>query len=129
VRSRLLVGIAAALVLAAAVVGGILFVREDDPPTAYDADIEDDFMATCTADAEALGFSDPAGYCGCAFDRIRAEIPFDEYLEIDAALAADPADVPARLDRIRTACYLEVEVGASATTAPPVEIPLTTAPA
>ncbi len=126
---RLLVAIAAAVVLAAGVVGGILYLREEDPPTDYDARIEDDFMATCTADAEAAGFAQSGDYCRCAFDRVREQIPYDRFLEIDAALAVDPAAVPGPLDRIRTACYFEVEVGATGLTVTGSGVPSTTVPA
>lgn len=116
-NSRLLAGLAAVVVLAGLVVFGILFLRDDDeaPPTAYDDRIEDDFMATCTTDAEALGFTRAQDFCRCAYDGIREAIPFDRFLEIDAALAADPSAVPDDVDRIRTSCYLEIE---SASTTP-----------
>jgi hypothetical protein len=109
--SRLVLLVLGALVLAGLVVGGILFLRDDDPapPTEYDARIEDDFMATCTTDAESLGFSRAGDYCRCAYDRIREDIPFDRFLEIDAALAEDPSAVPDDVDRPRTSCYLQVE--------------------
>ena len=120
--SKLVVGAAAVAVLAAMVVGGILFVRDDDPPTDYDARIEDDFMATCTADAENLDFTRSVDFCRCAYDGIRAEIPFDRFLAMDAALEADPTAVPGPVDRIRTACYLEIEAAGPT-------VPSTTAPA
>jgi hypothetical protein len=123
--SKLVVGAAAVAVLAAVVVSGILFLRDEDPPTDYDARIEDDFMAKCTADAENLDFSRSADFCRCAYDGIRAEIPFDRFLAMDAALEADPAAVPGPVDRIRTACYIEIEA-AGPTLSP---VPSTTAPA
>lgn len=124
--SRMVIGAAAVVVLAAVVVGGILYLRDEDPTTDYDARIEDDFMTTCTADAEAEGFARAGDFCRCAYDAIRTEIPFDRFLEIDAALAADPSAVPGPVDRIRTACYLEVEA-AGPSIAPTV--PSTTVPA
>ena len=116
--SRLVLLIVGALVLAGLVVGAILFLRDEEPapPTAYDARIEDDFMATCTTDAESLGFSRAGNFCQCAYDGIREEIPFRRFLEIDAALAADPSAVPDEVDRIRTTCYLEVEAAGATTT-------------
>jgi hypothetical protein len=122
--SKLALGAAAVVVLAAAVVGGILLLRDEDPPSDYDARIEDDFMATCTADAEARGFARPEDFCRCAFDDIRAEIPYDRFVEIDAALQADPTAVPGPVDRIRTACYLEIEAAGL----PPTTVPSTTVP-
>jgi hypothetical protein len=125
--NRLLLGLAGVVVLAGLVVGGILFLRDSDepPPTDYDQAIEDDFMATCTADADALGFTRSADFCGCAYDGIREAIPFDRFLEIDAALQADPSAVPDQVDRIRTSCYLRVEAAGISTVPEP---PATTEP-
>ena len=81
-ESRVVLAVAAAVVLLAAVAGGILYLRDEDPPSAYDAEIEDDFMATCTADAEALGFTRPADHCACVFDRIRTEIAFERFVDV-----------------------------------------------
>jgi hypothetical protein len=120
-RTRLLLGALAVVVLAGAVVGGILVLRDEDPPTDYDARTEDDFMAACTADAEARGFVRAEDHCRCAYDAIREEIPYERFLEIDADLVADPDEVPPVLDRIRAACYLETEAAGPS-------IPLTTAP-
>ncbi len=124
--SRLIIGVAAVVVLAATVVGGILYLRSEDPATDYDTSIEDEFMTSCTADAEAQGFTRATDFCRCAYDAIRQDIPFDEFLAMDAELAADPSAVPGSIDRIRTACYLDVEA-AGPTVAPTV--PSTTLPA
>jgi hypothetical protein len=98
-----------AVVLIGLATGGILLARDDAPPTDYDDRIEDDFMATCTDDAEALGFAHPDEYCRCAYEAITIAVPFDRFLEIDAALQADPTSVPRSIQRIRTRCYLQVE--------------------
>ena len=124
--SRLIIGAAGVVVLAAVVVGGILYLRDEDPATDYDAATEDDFMTTCTADAAAQGFTRSGDFCRCAFDAIRIQIPFDRFLEIDEALTADPSVVPGPIDRIRTTCYLQVEA-AGPTLIPTV--PSTTVPA
>jgi hypothetical protein len=125
--NRLLVGLAGVVVLAGLVVGGILFLRDSDeaPPTDYDQAIEDDFMATCTADADSLGFTRSGDFCQCAYDGIAETIPFDRFLEIDAALQADPSAVPDEVDRIRTACYLQIEAGGTSSVPEP---PATTEP-
>jgi hypothetical protein len=124
VAGRLVLGAAGVVVLAGLVVGGILLLRDgdDEPPTDYDARIEDDFMATCTRDAEDLGFTRAEDYCRCAYDGIREDVAFDRFLEIDRALQDDPTAVPEQVDRIRTACYLEVEAGGAPT------VPTTTEP-
>lgn len=124
--SKVIIALAAVVVLAGAVVGGILYLRDEDPATDYAAAIEDDFMTTCTADAEAQSFTRAGDFCRCAYDAISTEIPYERFLEIDAALAADPSAVPGPIDRIRTACYLEVEA-AGPTITPTV--PSTTVPA
>ena len=110
---------ATVVVLAGLVVGGILLSRDEDPPTDYDARTEDDFMATCTTDAEAAGLTGASAYCGCTFAALREQVPYDRFVEIDAALAADPTAVPDVLDRIRTDCYLQVERGVVPTTVTP----------
>ena len=122
---RLLVGLVAVVGLAAVVVGGILYVRDEDPPTDYDARTEDDFMATCTADADQLGFTRSGDFCQCAYDDITAEIDYDDFVEIDAALQEDPSAVPDEIDRIRTACYVEVEAAGAPV---PTSAPSTTEP-
>jgi hypothetical protein len=124
---RLLLGLAGVVVLAGLIVGGILFLRDSDeaPRTEYDQAIEDDFMATCTADAETLGFTRADEFCQCAYDGIREDIPFDRFLEIDAALQADSAAVPDEVDRIRTSCYLRIEAAGTSTVPEP---PATTQP-
>ena len=121
--SKLVVGAAAAVVLAVVVVGGILSLRDEGPSTDYDARIEDDFMATCPADAESPAFTRPGDFCRCVYDDIRAEIPFDRFLEIDEALQADPTAVPGPVDRIRTACYLEIEAAGPLTTVASTTVP------
>ncbi len=122
---RLVVGAVAVLGLAALVVGGILYLRDEDPPSDYDARTEDDFMATCTADADSLGFSRAEDFCRCAYDDIRAEVPYDRFVAIDEALQADPSAVPEEIDRIRTACYVEVEAAGAPTG---TTVPTTTEP-
>ncbi len=116
---RLWVAVGAVTVAAVAVVGGILVLRGDDdePPTGYEGEVADDFTAACTADAEARGIDDPAGFCACAFEAIRQRIPFDRFLEIDAALRADPTAVPPAIERIRTECYLAGTPAAPGTSA------------
>src|SRR5215212_412108 len=96
--SRLLVGAVAVVGLAALVVGGILYLRDEDPPSDYDARTEDDFMATCTADADSLGFTRADDFCQCAYDDIAARIDYDRFVEIDEALQADPSAVPDEID-------------------------------
>jgi hypothetical protein len=125
--ARLFLGLAGVVVLAGLVVGGILFLRDSDdaPPTEYDQQIEDDFMATCTADADQLGFTQSGEFCQCAYDGISEAIPFDRFLEIDAALQSDPSAVPDEVDRIRTSCYFQVEAAGVATVPEP---PVTTQP-
>jgi hypothetical protein len=109
--TRLLLAVLGCLVLAGAVVGGILLARDEDPPTTYDAEIEENFISTCTADAEDLGFDQPDGFCDCVYSGIRQDVPFDRFLEIDEALRTDPGDVPPVIGRIRTRCFLEHEAG------------------
>lgn len=106
---RLLLVAVGVLVLVALVVGGILLLRDDDPPTSYDAQIEEDFLAACTADAEAGGFAHPRDFCACAYGAITRQVPFDEFLRYDESLRDEPQEVPPVIDRIRSRCYVQVE--------------------
>ena len=74
-------------------------------------------MATCTADAESLGFTQAADFCQCAYDDIRARSPTTATWRSIWSSQEDPAAVPDEVDRIRTACYVEVE--AAGAPAPP----------
>jgi hypothetical protein len=101
------VTLAGATVLVGALIGGILLLRGDPGDTTdYDDAVAERFLSVCTADATALGFSAPAEFCRCSYDRIAAEIPFERFVEIDATMREDPGDVPDEIDRIRTDCFV-----------------------
>lgn len=106
-RRRLLATLGGGAVMVVVAIGGILLLREDpDDPTDYDDAVADQFLSVCTADATDLGFTAPAEFCRCSFDRIRVEIPFERFVEIDAAMREDPGAVPEEIDRIRTDCFV-----------------------
>jgi len=116
-RRRLLWTVALGAVLAAAAIGGILIMRADpDDQTDYDEAVAQRFLSVCRADAVDAGFADAEGFCRCTYDRIRVEIPYDRFVEIDAALADDPGAVPDEIDRIRTACFADSAIPTSTPT-------------
>jgi hypothetical protein len=128
-RRRLLATLLGGAVLAAAVIGGILLLRGDsDDQTDYNGAVADRFLAVCTADATDAGFNDPGGFCRCSYDRIRAEIPFERFVEIDAAMRDDPTAVPDEIDRIRTECFVEAASATPSTVTPATDPSVTTTP-
>jgi hypothetical protein len=53
---------------------------------------EQNFMDACvSAEGDDAGAEDR---CGCIYDRIVEEVPFEDFQEFDDRLAADPTDVP-----------------------------------
>jgi hypothetical protein len=125
-RGRLLGAVLVGTVLIAAAIGGILLLRGDrDDQTDYDDGVADRFLSVCTADAAGLGFVDPDGFCRCSYERIRAEIPFERFVEIDAAMAERSAPAPEEIVRIRSECY---GAAPSATAVPPTSVPSVTRP-
>lgn len=106
--ARLWLGIAAAAI-AAVVVAVVLLVvvRPADP--GYDDATRQRFLDACTAE----GGDAVAGTCGCLYDRMAADLPFERFEAVDELLAAEtveagqplalPADVQALLD----ACLAE----------------------
>ena len=131
---RLIATLVGGAVLTAIVLGAILIARGDgDEQTDYDESVAERFLSVCTADAADLGFTDPDGFCRCSYDRIRAEIPYERFVEIDAAVSEDPGGLPDEIDRIRTECFADPAAGAPSvivpTSAPSASAPSTTATA
>lgn len=102
------------------VIGGILLLRGDaDEQTDYDEAVAERFLSVCTQDAADLGFAAPAEFCRCSYERIVAEIPFDRFVQMDAAMREDPGAVPDEIDRIRTDCFVGTAPTPPPTTAAP----------
>ncbi|CAN5244395.1 hypothetical protein BH18ACT4_BH18ACT4_04140 [soil metagenome] len=87
----------------------------DDKREAYSVDTETQFMATCVA---SVGEGERS-LCGCIYDSITEEIPFEEFEELDRRLNDDPdAELPERIDALVVECATNPETGGdgSATT-------------
>jgi hypothetical protein len=72
----------------------------DDQSTGYDDRVEREFLAACAA-------ATPAEVCGCLYDRIADEIPFERFEEIDRDLT-DPSKVPDDVTALAIGCATEV---------------------
>lgn len=65
----------------------------------YNATIEQNFMNSCTSDAEP-----GPDVCQCAYDKIEATVPFERFVEIDEELNQNPDARPQELVDILTEC-------------------------
>jgi hypothetical protein len=68
----------------------------------YNATIEQNFMNSCTSDAEP-----GPDVCQCAYDKIEATVPFERFVEIDEELSQNPEARPQELVDILTECTSE----------------------
>lgn len=65
----------------------------DEIPTDYTAEHREAFLAACSRPLD-----DPrllSDVCGCVYDRIEDEVPFDEFQRLDARLAGIPTETAA----------------------------------
>lgn len=72
----------------------------NDDPEGYGPEVRRDFVEQCT-DAGT-----PEGICGCFYDRVAAEIPFERYEEIDAAIR-EGGEVPSNVSDLAVTCAAE----------------------
>jgi hypothetical protein len=68
----------------------------------YNADIEANFMNSCTETAQP-----GQAVCQCIYDKIVATVPFDRFVEIDQQLNEDENARPQELVDIATECTSE----------------------
>jgi len=87
-------------------------------PKGYGDTTSKNFQRGCvaTAGSPQVAVDDPTAVCRCAYDRVRKEIPFDEFKEVFSDLQDEPAPLPANFVRIMTAC---VEGDSPSTTSVP----------
>ena len=69
--------------------------------TGYSADLRKAFVEDC-ATVEV-----PSRLCGCFFDGLAADLPFEQFLVLDAKLADPSAEIPADVADIAAACAAE----------------------
>jgi hypothetical protein len=100
-RRRLgLVGVAMAVLLLGACTG------RPPTPTSYGDTTRTNFLRGCldVAREDDSGVSDPEDYCRCTYTAIRAQIPFEQFKEINSDLSDDPGSLPPKLQQIRDDC-------------------------
>jgi len=103
-----------ALVVAVTALALVMAGCSDDTPSEYNAEVEKNFIETCTDQ----GGDDLAEVCQCAYDRFEDEIPFDRFQRVDERLADEPdATLPDDFLNLYTDCVV-AEGGGSAGTTP-----------
>ena len=87
-RRLLVAGCAAVALLAAA-------CFDEGHPTSFDDTVEANFLSGCEVAAEADPGISPVAqrYCVCAYERVRAEISFDDFKGLDDAVRDDPSRI------------------------------------
>ena len=87
----LLLGACVAVVVLLAACG------ESGEPTSYDDTVEGNFIRGCEVAAEADAAIRPVApkYCACAYERLVAEIPFDDFKSLDDDVKDDPDKIRA----------------------------------
>ena len=109
-----------AVVLGVVALALVLSGCGDDAPSDYNAEVEENFLETCTDQ----GGDDLADVCQCAYDSFEAEIPFDRFQRVDERLADDPeAQLPDEFLDLYTDCVIQSGGGSAGTTP---ELPTTT---
>jgi hypothetical protein len=83
---------------------------DDGDAERYGPELRARFVEDCTA----LG--DDEDVCGCFYDRLAAEVPFDRFRELDRSIRAGDTDVPPDVVELAAAC--DADPG-SAPTSPP----------
>ena len=70
---------------------------ESGEPTSYDDTVEGNFIRGCEVAAEADASIRPVApkYCACAYERLVAEIPFDDFKSLDDDVKDDPNKIRA----------------------------------
>jgi hypothetical protein len=74
-----------------------------DGPSGYSRDHRATFVDDCTTG------SANAATCGCFYDRLAAEVPFDRFEAVDEQLRGPAADVPPDLAAMVATCAAEHE--------------------
>ncbi|MBL8778685.1 MAG: hypothetical protein JNK12_22335 [Acidimicrobiales bacterium] len=109
-----------AVVLGVVALALVLSGCGDDAPSDYNAEVEENFLQTCTDQ----GGDDLQQVCQCAYDSFEREIPFDRFQRVDERLADDPdAQLPDEFLDLYTDCVIQSGGGSAGTTP---ELPTTT---
>lgn len=85
--------LAGSAVLLASACGG------DDPgPTGYSAELRAEFVVACVAQGT------PQDQCGCFYDALEEQVPFERYEEVEAAIRSGETEVPDDVAGLAAAC-------------------------
>jgi len=91
-----------------AVVAALFFVLvgcSEEEPTDYSATHREAFLDACSRPLD-----DPrllSDVCGCVYDRIEDEVPFDQFQTISDGLLAPGADLPEEITEMVADCFVE----------------------
>ena len=79
----------------AAVVLLLAACSEGGEPTSFDDTVQTNFLSGCEVAAEADPGISPVAqrYCVCAYERVRAEISFDDFKNLDDDVRDDPEKI------------------------------------
>ncbi|MDE0653375.1 MAG: hypothetical protein OXI26_06960 [bacterium] len=68
---------------------------DEGHPTSFDDTVEENFLTGCEVAAEADPQISPVAprYCVCAYERVRAEIAFEDFKSLDDDVRDDPNKV------------------------------------
>src|SRR4051794_27667637 len=69
------------------------------PSEGYSEDTKQTFLISCTHNDD-----EPKELCGCIYDEITKQVPFDRYVELDKQMQQDDQFVPDELERIAADC-------------------------
>ncbi len=102
-----------AVVLGVVAVALVLAGCGSDEPTDYNAEVEENFIQTCTDQ----GGDDLQDVCQCAYDSFEQNIPFDRFQRVDERLSDDPnAELPDDFLDLYTDCVIQAGGGSAGTT-------------
>jgi hypothetical protein len=68
----------------------------------YTPEVEEEFVSSCQEAAGDTGLSE--SQCQCAFDEIKANVPFERFVEIDEQLREGSTDIPEELTDVMGTC-------------------------
>jgi len=68
---------------------------DEGAPTSFDDTVEANFLDGCELAAEADPQISPVAprYCGCAYDRVRTEMSFEDFKTLDDDVKDDPDNI------------------------------------
>ena len=90
------------------VLGGLMLLAACGEPTEYNDGIKRTFMDACVEGAGGIDVAEEI--CGCTYDSLVEDVPFNEFKEIDRAMSAGTATAEQQqvLVGISLACVAKV---------------------